>query len=309
MALLADSDHDVIPNLEVDMIPRFRLVRAATLAEALEAHQRAGAAAYLAGGTELLQIMKMGLAQVGTLVDLKRLPELRGITLDADGGLRIGALTTHRELERSEVVRSACPALAALEARVANVRVRNTGTIGGNLAFAEPHSDPAPFLIACGATVDLVGPAGSRTLPLEDFVVGPLATAREPSEILVSVRIPAARPATRRAYEKIAFFERPAVSVAAELAVDGGRINEAVIVLGSATDRPTRVPSTAAQLVGLTVEDATARAREIGLETFGDVDVIDDLNGSADYKRHLAAVLLERTLRAALTDTEGNGHA
>ncbi len=291
------------------MIPRFHLVRAATLAEALEAHQATEEAAYLAGGTELLQIMKMGLAQVRTLVDLKRVLDLRGISLDEDGSLRIGALTTHRELERSELVRAVCPTLAELEARVANVRVRNTGTIGGNLAFAEPHSDPVPFLIACGATVDLVGSTGSRMLAVEEFILGPLATARESSEIIVSVRIPAARQATRRAYEKIAFFERPAVSVAVELSVHGGRVTEAVIVLGSATDHATRVPWAASALVGLTVETAPARAREIGLETFGHLDLVDDLNGSAEYKRHLAAVLLERAVRNALAGTDGDVHA
>jgi carbon-monoxide dehydrogenase medium subunit len=291
------------------MIPRFRLVRATTLAEALEAHQAAGDAAYLAGGTELLQIMKMGLAQVGALIDLKGLPELRGIALETDGSLRIGALTTHRELERSPLVRGACPALARLEGRVANVRVRNTGTLGGNLAFAEPHSDPAVFLVACGAEIDLVGPTGRRTMPLEDFIVGPLATARDPSEVVDAIRLPAARAGTRRAYEKIAFFERPAVSLAVELVVDGEHIDEAVVVLGSATERPTRVSSTASELVGRSIADAVASAREIGFETFGGVDFVDDLNGRADYKRHLAGVLLERAVRAALIDAEGDGHA
>lgn len=291
------------------MIPRFRLVRPTSLAEALDAHEAAGEAAYLAGGTELLQVMKMGLAQFQTLVDLKRLPELRGIAIEADGSLRVGALTTHREVERSELVRGVCPALSALEARVANVRVRNTGTIGGNLAFAEPHSDPATLLSACGATIDLVGPSGRRTLRLEEFILGPLTTAREPSEILVAVRVPPPRPGTGRAYDKVAFFERPAVSLAVELTAADGDISRAVVVIGSATDRPTPVPGAASHLVGLTVQEARARARHIGHEAFGDVEVSEDLNGSADYKRHLAAVLLERTVRAALSEIEGNGHA
>lgn len=291
------------------MIPRFRLVRARSLVEALEAHQAAGEAAYLAGGTELLQVMKMGLAQIPTLVDIKRIPELHGITLGADGGLRIGAATTHRELERSDVVRSSCWALAELEAGIANVRVRNTGTIGGNLAFAEPHSDPATFLMACGATLELVGRSGRRMVRLEDFLIAPLTTALEAGEILVAVHVPVARPATGRAYEKIVFFERPAVSVAVELTVASRSIGNAVVVLGSATDRPTPVPSAAAWLTGLPTSEAETRAREIGFAAFREVDVSDDLNGSADYKRHLAAILLERAVRAALASIGGDGHA
>ena len=142
------------------MIPRFSLVRPTSLEDAFAAYDAAaGDAAYIAGGTELLQVMKMGFAQFGTLIDLKRVPDLRGIEA-VNGGLRIGATMTHREIERSAVVADAVPGLVALERRVANARVRNTGTLGGNLAFAEPHSDPATFLIACGATVDIAS-AGS----------------------------------------------------------------------------------------------------------------------------------------------------
>ena len=135
------------------MVPRFSLVRPARLPDALAAFAAAdGDAAYYAGGTELLQVMKMGFAQFGTLIDLKGLAELRGIEERPDGSLRIGAGVTHREIERSPVVGQRLPGLARLEQHVANVRVRNAGTIGGNLAFAEPHSDPATFLLACDAT-------------------------------------------------------------------------------------------------------------------------------------------------------------
>lgn len=290
------------------MIPRFRLVRPTSLAEAVEAHHAAEDAAYLAGGTELLQVMKMGFARFGTLVDVKGIPELHGIARVA-GGIRIGAATTHREIERSELIREAIPALAELAGRVANIRVRNTGTIGGNLAFAEPHSDPATFLVACGASVELAGPGDRRTLPIDEFVLGPLTTNRQPGEVLVGIFVPTERPRTGRAYEKLAFFERPAVSVAAELTIDDGMVSRAVLVLGSATDRPVCLSEITRALVGLSADEAAARVREAALDTLVQVDIVEDLNGSADYKRHLAAVLLERAVGAAMNDALRNGNA
>ncbi len=290
------------------MIPRFRLVRPTSLAEAFEAHRAAEDAAYLAGGTELLQVMKMGYARFGTLVDVKGIAELRGIVPVADG-IWIGATTTHREIERSELVRTAVPALAGLASRIANVRVRNTGTIGGNLAFAEPHSDPATFLVACGASVEIVGPRDRRTVPIEEFILGPLATDRQPDELLVSVYVPTSRPWTGRAYEKLAFFERPAVSVATELTIADGRVSRAVLVLGSATDRPVRLTETARAVIGLPVDGAASPlVREAALDTLAEVEIVEDLNGSADYKRHLAAILLERTVRAAVKDALRNNN-
>lgn len=286
------------------MIPRFSFVRPRSLDAAFQAFDATGGdAAWVAGGTELLQVMKMGLAQFGTLIDLKAIPELRGIDTGDDGGVRIGATTTHREIERSTLVRERVPALAALESGVANVRVRNTGTIGGNLAFAEPHSDPATFLLACGATVTLAGPGGRRTLPIGSFVLGPLFTARDADEILVAIDIPATGLASGRAYEKIAFFERPAASVAVDLAVSDGTVRDATVAVGSMTEVPELVPDAAAGLVGTEAHPEAVRAAAArAAAAFGRLDVIPDLNGSADYKRHLAGVLFARAATRAATE-------
>ncbi len=295
------------------MIPRFALVRPDDLPAAVAAWERAaGDGAYYAGGTELLQVMKMGLAQYATLIDLKRLPELRGIEVGTDGWLRIGSTSTHREIERSPAVASHTPALADLERHVANVRVRNTGTLGGNLAFAEPHSDPATFLLAAGATVTLSGPGGPRTLPIGEFVLGPLFTALEPGEILVEIRVPPRRRGEGRAYEKIAFFERPAASVAVRVAVSDGSLAETTVAVGSITEQPMVVAAAGEALVGA---DATAAIAALdgrrhtaddpvgqSLEALADVDVVADLNGSADYKREITAVLLRRALGRALRE-------
>lgn len=291
------------------MIPRFSLARPQSLAEALAAHAAAdGEGAYFAGGTELLQVMKMGLAQFSTLIDLKGLADLRGIALAEDGSLRIGAGSTHREVERSPVVRAALPALVALEAHLANVRVRNQGTIGGNLAFAEPHSDPATFLLACDARVELAAAGGTRQLAIDEFVQGPLFTAREPEEILVAVRVPAAGPGVGRAYEKAKFFERPAVAVGVELRVSDGAVAAARVAVGSLTEVPMLVEGAAAALVGApATSDGVAAAAEEGARALEGLDIVDDLNGGADYKRHLAGLLLERAAREAMR--EASRHA
>lgn len=286
------------------MIPRFSFVRPLTLDEAWDAFARTGGdAAWIAGGTELLQVMKMGLAQFGSLIDVKAIPDLHGIRRDADGAVVVGAGTTHRAVERSDVVRADVPAFARLEAEVANVRVRNTGTLGGNLAFAEPHSDPATFLLVCDATVRLAGPAGERKLPIGEFVLGPLFTAREQDELLLDVRIPAAGPGVGRGYAKLALFERPAASVAVQLTVRDGVVADARVAVGSLTEIPIVVPEAAAALDGCEARsEAVAERLPASASSLDALDVVADINGSAQYKRHLAAVLLGRASKAALTE-------
>jgi carbon-monoxide dehydrogenase medium subunit len=287
------------------MIPRFSLARPRTLEEAWDALAAAGGeGTWYAGGTELLQVMKMGLAQFGTLVDLKGIEELRGIAATDDGSLRIGGAATHRDIERSGIVRDRLPALARLEEHVANIRVRNQGTLGGNLCFAEPHSDPATFLLAAGAEVELAGPDGRRRLGIADFVLGPLFTDRAQDEVLVAVHVPARRAGQARGYAKIKFFERPAASVAVSIDVaDDGTIAAATVAAGSLTEIPVTVPAAAEAMVGLAAspdqqDGALAPARE----ALTALDAVDDLNGSADYKRHLAGILLARALRDAFLE-------
>ena len=281
------------------MIPRVSLARPTSLAEAFAAYAAAdGEGAYLAGGTELLQVMKMGLAQFATLISIKGLPELQGIELEPDGTLRIGGGVSHREIERSALVREHLPALVGLESHLANIRVRNQGTLGGNLAFAEPHSDPAAFLLACDARVVLAGPDARRELAIDEFVLGPLYTDRQADELLVEIRVPAAGRGAGRGYDKAKFFERPAVAVAVQLHLAGDVVARARVAVGSITEVPILVPAAAEAFAGAGSEDVAAAARTAAA-AFTDLDAVDDLNGAADYKRHLAGVLLERAAVAA----------
>ena len=145
-------------------------------------------AAIYAGGTELLIVMKERLAHFPHLIDIKRIPGLNEIDFDAERReLSIGAPATHRDLERSPVVRERFPALGMMEAAVANIRVRNAGTIGGNLCFAEPHSDPATLLTALDARLTLTSTSGTRQLPMASFITGLMETARRHEEVLVTI--------------------------------------------------------------------------------------------------------------------------
>jgi carbon-monoxide dehydrogenase medium subunit len=241
------------------------------------------------GGTELLLILKLGLSAYDVLVDGKRLRELRGIGVE-DGVLAVGAGSTHRELESSEIVRKALPAFAALSSRVANPRVRNVGTIGGNLCFAEPHSDPATLLMALGASVDLVSAAGVRQVPLSTFLVGPLLTALGEAEIMTTVRIPL--PAGGRAgiaFERIAFHERPVANAA--VFADGDDVR---VVVGAVGGRPVRIPAAEEILRQGADPAAVAEAVTAAVEPF------EDAHGSEDYKRHLAGVAVARCVRRTL---------
>lgn len=286
------------------MIPRFSHLRPTGLEAALDAYTSTqDEGTYYAGGTELLQVMKAGFAAYSTLIDLKHIDELRGISVSEDGSLRIGAAATHREIERAPLVREHVPGLARLTRHVANVRVRNAGTLGGNLAFAEPHSDPAAFLLACGAQVELAGPDGRRTIGIDELVIGPLVTSREPSEIIVAVHVPPAGQGVGRSYEKIAFFERPAAAVGVRLTVRDGTLEEVLVTVGSITDVPMAVPAAASALEGVeATEAALNEAAPAAASAFADLEVTGDHNGSADFKRHLAGKLLAQAASGALAE-------
>lgn len=268
------------------MITPFRYHRPERLEQAVELLGEHGddAALYM-GGTELVLVMKLGLAAPEHLVDGKRLPELQGLRVDG-GEVAIGAGVTHRQIERDATVMAYLPTLAELARHVANVRVRNVGTLGGNLCFAEPHSDPATLLLALGAQLDLASPDRERTVAMSDFVIGPLMTTLGPDEVLVRVRVPLPSSSTHVAYRRIAFRERPV----GNLALIGDE-DRTTVVIGAFENTPRRVPE---------VEDALASAPDdidsavAAMET--SIDPQADLDGSEDYKRHLAGVLLRRAL-------------
>jgi aerobic carbon-monoxide dehydrogenase medium subunit len=253
------------------------------------------------GGTELLLVAKLGFTDFSDLVDLKGIPDLSGISVNGD--LRIGATTTHREIERSPLVRERWPSLADMERRVGNIRVRNVGSIGGNLCFADPHSDPATYLIAAGAS--LLTSSG-RLISVEDFTRGPYTTALEPSELLVSVQVPPLPAGSALVHRKMSFNERPAITVAVHVGVCDGAVERARVAVGSVGVAAQRLVAAEQALVGTDAVRPSSDALSACAETAAsEAKPVEDSNGSVDYKRQLVRVVFGRCARAVLAEAGG----
>jgi carbon-monoxide dehydrogenase medium subunit len=276
------------------MLRRFDVHRATTVAEAVDLRQRFGEdAAVYAGGTELLLAMKMGVARWPHLIDVKPIVALGEITVTKDT-LCIGATATHWTIERDANVARVLPALARLEANVANVRVRAAGTLAGNLAFAEPHADPPSLLMALGARVVLEGKKGRRTLAVAELITGMYTTTIAEDEIIVAIEVPLPAKDVRVAYVKFQILERPSVGVAAVANVRDGRfVGAPTVVVGAVDEMPRRVDT--AQFAGADARETRTR-EAIGESARSAVEPTADLAGSVEYKRHLVSVFAQRAL-------------
>jgi carbon-monoxide dehydrogenase medium subunit len=252
-----------------------------------------------AGGTELLLAMKHDLLRYEHLVDVKTIADLDRIELK-NHAIVIGSTATHRAIERSVLVKQNLPVLAEMETNVANVRVRASGTLGGNLCFAEPHSDPATLLTALDAVAHVQGPAGGRIVPIGELIRGAYETSLANDELLTAVEIPLLRESQRAAYVKFQLKERPTLGLALVLDVDGNTIKKATAVVGSVSAVPTESKEANHLLTGakLQVEQRLAGAGDaLALAA----EPVDDLEGSADYKRHLIGVFLRKAFIKALS--------
>jgi aerobic carbon-monoxide dehydrogenase medium subunit len=256
-----------------------------------------------AGGTELLLAMKHAGLRYDRLVDLKTILGLDGIE-QSGGDLRIGALATHRTLEKSPLVQEKLPVLAALEAHVANARVRASGTFGGNLCFAEPHSDPATLLLCLDARLHVVGPEGSRNLPLNEFILGPYEVVLDEGELLEAVTIPIPGPEQRAAYRKFQVRERPMLGLALAFDLSDGHIANPRVAIGSASPTPRRAAAAEALLSG-SRQAVDQRLDEAADAVADEAELLDDLDGGTDYKRHLIHVLLGQVYDGALNGRPG----
>ena len=252
-----------------------------------------------AGGTELLLAMKHDLLRYEHLIDVKTISDLSKIELK-NGSLMIGSTVTHRDIERSPVVKENLPVFAQMETKVANVRVRASGTLGGNLCFAEPHSDPATLLLALGGRAHVQGTAGIKTIGLDKLITGAYETSLAADELLVGVEIPVPAKSQRAAYLKFQLHERPTLGLALVLGVEGDNVTEAKAVAGSVSAIPTQSDKANSLLVGskAQVEKQLPDAARALAEA---ADPVDDLEGSAEYKRHLIGVFLKRAFAQALS--------
>jgi carbon-monoxide dehydrogenase medium subunit len=282
-------------------LPPFQIHRAESVEEASALLDQYGdEAALYCGGSELVLLMKLGFAEYRHLIDLKGIEELRGLR-EENGRLHIGAAVTHRQLERSPLVRERWPALAAMERNVANIRVRTVGSLGGNLCFSDPHSDPATFLLA--AQAELVCRRGDkeRTIPFANFVRGPYQTALEEGELLTAVRVPAVSTGVVMVHKKLAFRERPAATVTCMLRVEDGKVTEARVAVGSVGVLPVRASLAESELIGLSSQAPDRVALNSAGEAAAEAaNAVADLNGSPEYKRNLVRVLVKRCIDEAL---------
>jgi aerobic carbon-monoxide dehydrogenase medium subunit len=282
-------------------LSRFDIHQPASVREAsqMRAHF-AGQAGIYAGGTELLLAMKHGALRYRHLIDVKVIPDLGGIA-SRDGFLEIGATATHRTIERSLLVREKLPLLAEMESHVANVRVRATGTLGGNLCFSEPHSDPATLLLVLGGAVRLEGASGVRELSIDQFIAGAYETRLSPEEILTRIVVPCSKPSHRAAYVKFQVHERPTLGLGLWLEThdDARSFTAARVAVGCVCPFPARNAFAERLLIGSRTE-VEKRLPDAAAAIADAADLIDDHEGSAEYKRHLIGVFLRRAFRKAL---------
>jgi carbon-monoxide dehydrogenase medium subunit len=278
----------------------FDYYRARSVAEAHELLAAHPGAKLLAGGHSLVPLLKLRLAAPPSLVDIGQVAELRGIARNGER-IRIGALTTHAELAASPELRRSAQALAEAAAVVGDPAVRNRGTIGGNLAHADPASDLPTVLVALDAQIVVTGSSGERTIPADSFFTGIMTTALREDEILVAIDVPGSTRGQGAAYEK---FSHPAsryavLGAAANVWLKDGVFSAARVAIGGLLPAPRRAAAVEGALVGAPANDQSiARAADFVSRDLGN-DVAGDLFASAEYRAAMAPVYIKRAVAAA----------
>jgi carbon-monoxide dehydrogenase medium subunit len=276
---------------------KFDYIRASSVDDALG--QLDDDTKILAGGHSLLPAMKFRLSQPGKLVDISRINELKGIS--GGSSLSIGATSTHAEIAASADVQKMCPALASAAGQIGDHQVRNFGTLGGNIAHADPSSDPPPVLVACGATIHIKGSGGNRPVAATDYFTGLFETALEDGEIIAKIEIPDCS-AKKSAYAKLS---HPAsryaiVGVCVVLEMDGATCKSASVGIGGATVSAMRCSGAESALADSSLDDAALNAAAAALQS----DIADNLIGDAvypkEYRSAMAGVYLKRAVAEAL---------
>lgn len=272
----------------------FQYSRPSTLNDALNLLAD-GSAKALAGGMSLIPAMKLRLAAPETIVDLGRIPELSYIKEDG-GVIRIGAMTTHWDIESSQVLRSKCPLLPLAAGYIGDVQVRNRGTIGGSIAHADPAADWPASLLAVEAKVKIQSAGKSREISAEDFFVDTFTTALEPGELVTEILVPADPAGAGYTYSK---FEQPAsgfaiVGIAVHVVKAGGKVSKCRVGVTGLSGKPFRAKNVEAAIeAGKPVAEAVA-----GIAA--GVDANSDIHATADYRKHIAKIYARRALESVL---------
>jgi carbon-monoxide dehydrogenase medium subunit len=253
----------------------------------------------LSGGQSLLPLMKMRLSKPEYIVDIGRIPGLDAITTEGNS-LIVGGMVTHAQLEGSELLKKQCPLLPQTATTIADVQVRNRGTLGGSIAHADPAGDMPAAILALDAEIKTVGPNGERWIKAEDFFLGLLMSVLEPDEIVTSVKVPVTT-GEKTAYLKAAPRSSgfAVVGVAVRLTLDGSlTVSRAAVGITGITDKAYRAGRVEQMLIGKKLDAALIESA--ASEATRNIEVIEDINGSAEYRTHLTHVYVARALEAAI---------
>jgi carbon-monoxide dehydrogenase medium subunit len=282
------------------MIPAsFDYLTPTTLGEAVEALVAHGEdARVIAGGHSLLPMMKLRLARPGVLVDLSKIPDLSGIQQE-NGQITIGALTTHYEIESSDLLKDKCPLLPQTARVIGDTQVRNRGTIGGSLAHADPAADIPASILALGGELRVRGLDGDRWIQAEDFFLGLMTTALKPDEILTEIRIPVLSDRVGTSYQKAAQKASgfAIVGVAVHLGMEGELCAEIGVGVTGLGSKPYRARGVEEGLRGRRLDPSVIEAASS--QVAQDVDPLDDLHASAEFRAHLARLYTARAIAEA----------
>lgn len=281
------------------MLNSLQLIQPTTVGEASSALTEFGDRAKLyAGGAELVLLLRNGLIDAEVLVDVKKIAQLHRVELIGNE-LYVGACVTHQALATHVLVRQHAPAFAYAESQVANVRVRNQGTLGGNLAFNDPHSDPGTVLLIHEATVTIGGASGERKVRIADFFVDMYATALNGGELLLHVEIPSLPEGMVSSYRRLHRYQRPTLGVAVAAKFHDGIVEDPRLAVGCIGPKPMRLSELETKLEGSKLTEAIKIIAEQKVYLRDRLQPVDDLLGSADYKLYMAGVMLGDAIEQA----------
>jgi len=263
------------------------------------------AARVMAGGTDLLVQLKKGVLPPGYIIDLKGIPGQDNITYDEGRGLVISGMTTARSIELSPIIKSRFSCLAQAASQLGTIQVRNRATIGGNICNAVPSAETAPALLVLEAQLKIISVDGERVVPIESFFLNPGQTVLSPYEILTEINIPNLSTGSGSAY--MAWTLRKAldlamVGVAVATTINNGILTEVRIALGSVAPTPIRARKAEALIQGQRLDDELLN--EVGLVAAQEASPIDDIRGSAEYRRKMVAILVEKAIRQSVQQAQ-----
>jgi carbon-monoxide dehydrogenase medium subunit len=282
------------------MIADFEYFAPKTVKEAVSLLSQYKDAKIIAGGQSLLVVLKQRLVTPEYLIDIKGIAALDYINYDEGKGLRIGALTPHRAIEKSPVIQKNFPVLSEMESNVATIQTRNWGTIGGNICHGDPAGDPAPVFIALKAKLKLASLGGERIIDMEEFSKDYLEVALEPGEMLSEIQVPTPAPHTGMAHDKLMVMKGDMGIIGAAVSItlnSGGKCEDARIALSNAASIPLRARKAEKILIGKVLNDTLLA--EAGEVASAEVDPPADVHGSAEYRREMVKVFVRRAATKA----------